>query len=151
MAISNSYNFRQASEHVTTSGVVGPNRLKGLGDEGYQWLINLLPDDNEHAVPDEQTVVETQGVNYVYIPVDFERPLMGDYEKFAAALDAAGDSKIHIHCAANFRVSAFYALYAMSRGLWSEDQARGFIEDIWQPALFPEWVIFMEEVRQKMS
>lgn len=149
MAISNSYNFRKVSDRLTTSGVVGPNRLKGLAEEGYEVLINLLPDNNEHAVPDEKAIVEAQGVRYVYIPVDFNHPRSSDYEQFAAALDAAGGSKTHVHCAANFRVSGFYAAYAQSRGLWTAEEAAAFVEGIWQPDLFPGWPEVLQAAAQR--
>lgn len=147
MTISNSYNFRAIDERTTTSGVVGPNRLKGLAAEGYALLINLLPDDTEHSIPDEQDIVESQGVKYVHIPVDFRQPGLADYEQFAAAMDAAQGQKKHIHCAANFRVSAFYSLYAVQRGYWDAARADAFVRDLWEPELFPGWPEFMTAVR----
>lgn len=146
MAISNSYNFRQLSESVTTSGVVGGNRLKGLAAEGYTMLVNLLPDDNEHAVPDEQQIVESQGLEYVYIPVDFLNPTEEEYRQFCAVLDRAGSAKMHIHCAANFRVSAFYGRYACERGLLSPAQAEALIRALWNPDRFSCWQIFLADV-----
>lgn len=148
MSIENSYNFRRINERLTTSGVVGPNRLKGLAPEGYELVINLLPDDNEHAVPHEQSIVESQGVEYVYIPVDFQAPRLSDYEQFASAMDAAQGRKIHIHCAANFRVSAFYSVYAIQQGLWSQAQADEFVRELWEPDLFAGWPEFMQEAQK---
>lgn len=149
MAIGNSYNFRRVSDDLTTSGVVGANRLLGLEPEGYEVVVNLLPDDSEYAVPDERGIVESQGVEYVYIPVTFDRPRYADFEQFCTALENASGKKIHVHCAANYRVSAFYALYAMKHGLWDEAQAQAFIEDLWRPEDSRGWPEFMAEVREK--
>lgn len=149
MAIANSYNFRRASDLVTTSGVVGTNRLKGLAPEGYEMVINLLPDSSEYAVENEADIVESQGVEYVYIPVDFKSPTLNDYDRFAAVLDQAKGRKVHIHCAANYRVSAFYALYAESTGLWSSAKAREFIHGLWQPQEHEGWPGFIAEVREQ--
>ena len=146
MAIKNSYNFRVVSDQLTTSGVVGSNRLKGLADEGYSLVINLLPDDNEHAVADEKSVVEAQGVEYVYIPVDFFNPTQQEYKLFSTALDRAINQKVHIHCAANFRVSGFYARYALERGLWTAAEADAFVRELWNPDRFPCWVAFIKPV-----
>lgn len=145
MAIENSYNFRRVSDKVTTSGVVGPNRLKGLAAEGYELVVNLLPDTSEYAVPGERETVESQGVTYVHIPVDFGRPERSDFERFAAILDEARGKKIHIHCAANYRVSVFWALYAQQRGLCSEAEAQDFIHSLWRPQEYPGWPEFMVE------
>lgn len=147
MAIRNSYNFREVHDKVTTSGVVGANRLRGLAEEGYGLVINLLPDDSEYAVPDEREIVEGLGVDYVHIPVDFHQPQEADYERFAQAMNAAGGGKVHIHCAANYRVSAFYAIYATRQGLWTANDAEAFVSDIWNPADFPEWGEFMKRMQ----
>lgn len=146
MAIANSYNFRKVNDALTTSGVIGGNRLKGLAAEGYEVVINLLPDDNEHAVPEEGDIVEAQGVEYVYIPVDFAQPRADDFACFVQAMDAAQGRKTHVHCAANYRVSAFYSLYAVQKGLWTEAEAQNFVHDLWRPADFPAWTRFMDDI-----
>jgi len=58
MTIANSYNFKRANKFVTTSGVVGASRLKGLRSEGYDAVVNLLPDESKYAVEDERKIVE---------------------------------------------------------------------------------------------
>ncbi len=144
--IDHSYNFRKISDELTTSGVVGAEGLKKLATQGYEGVVNLLPDSSEHAVPDERDIVESQGIEYVYIPVDFRTPARSDFARFSEALDRLADRKIHIHCAANYRVSAFYSLYEVSRGRWSRDQATDFIHDTWQPAEYPGWSEFIDEI-----
>ena len=67
------------------------------------------------------------------------------------AMDAAGDKTIHVHCAANYRVSAFYALYAMHKGLWTLQQAEEHMRGIWNPADYPAWQSFIELQRQRIS
>lgn len=144
--IEDSYNFRMISDRLTTSGVVGADRLKALASQGYEVVVNLLPDSSEHAVSNEQDIVESQDVEYIYIPVDFRTPGRSDLTRFSEALDRLSDRKIHIHCAANYRVSAFYSLYAVSRGRWSTDQATDFIHSVWQPADYPGWTEFIDEI-----
>ena len=151
MAIANSHNFRRVSDLVTTSGVVGPNRLKGLAREGYDVVINLLPNESKYAAKSEREITEKQGLKYVYIPVDFESPTLADYNQFVLAIEEAEGGKVHIHCAANYRVSAFYALYAESRKLWSRAEAEAFIQDLWQPQERPPWPEFVAEVRRQDS
>ena len=151
MTIENSHNFRRVSDLVTTSGVVGPDRLKSLGLEGYAVVINLLPDESKYAAESEREITEKQGVKYVYIPVDFESPTLADYDQFVLAIEEAKGGKVHIHCAANYRASAFYALYAESRELWSRNEAEAFIQDLWQPQERPPWPEFIAEVRERDS
>lgn len=149
MAIENSYNFKRVDALVTTSGVVGRNRLKDLGLEGYDVVINLLPNDSEYAIENEQQIVEEQGVKYVYIPVNFKNPTLSDYDQFVAALEGAKERKTHIHCAANYRVSAFYSLYAESRKMWSQSEAQEFIHSLWRPLERQGWPEFMAKVRER--
>ena len=139
MPIEQSYNFRRINDDLSTSGVVGAERLRELSAEGYEVVINLLPDSSEQAVADECDIVESQGIEYVHIPVDFQHPAVSDFQAFSRALDATQGKKIHIHCAANYRVSAFYAHYARVHRLWSETEAESFVHSLWEPQDYSGW------------
>ena len=145
MGIEDSYNFRRIDDGVTTSGVVGAKRLSGLAGEGYGAVINLLPDDSEWAVEDEQAIVEGQGLEYVYIPVDWDAPTTADLDAFSAAMARVGERRVHVHCAANFRVTAFYGLHAQRSGEWSTEQAAALVADVWSPADHPQWETFIAQ------
>ena len=151
MHIENSDNFRRVSDLMTTSGVVGAERLGSLASEGYKVVINLLPDNSKYAVKNERQLVEAQGVKYVYIPVDFKHPVPSDYDAFASALDEAKGQKVHIHCAANYRVSAFYALYAEARGVWSRAEAQTFVQALWQPQEAEGWPEFIAQIEARSA
>jgi len=149
MAIADSYNFRRINDRLTTSGVVGEQRLKSLGAEGYDVVINLLPDECDYVVADERQLVEEQAIKYVYIPVDFIHPTLSALDQFMSVMDTEQESKVHIHCAANYRVSAFYALYAETRKLWSQAKAQDFIESLWQPEENEGWRKLIARVRER--
>ncbi|WDP89053.1 MAG: protein tyrosine phosphatase family protein [Desulfobacter sp.] len=145
MDIETSYNFRKIHDRLTTSGVVSRDCLKTLAVQGYEVLVNLMPDESEYAVSDEQRIVMAQNLEYIYIPVDFEQPEDSDFIRFSAELERVldKDRKVHIHCAANYRVSAFCALYAVHNDIWSIDKAWSFIHDVWQPADHRGWSEFI--------
>jgi protein tyrosine phosphatase (PTP) superfamily phosphohydrolase (DUF442 family) len=145
MDIEASHNFRRISDKLTTSGVVRPNLLKALGSQGYEVVVNLLPDSSEHAVRDERDIVESQSIEYLHIPVDFKKPSQSDLALFSATMDRVGARKTHVHCAANFRVSAFYSLYQVRRGHWTAERAIEFIHDVWKPADHPGWSEFISD------
>jgi len=48
-------------------------------------------------------------------------------------MDELGDTPTHVHCAANWRVSAFFYRYRVERLGWSEAAARPDLEAIWEP------------------
>lgn len=146
MDIEASHNFRRISARLTTSGIVHPDGLKALREQGYEVVVNLLPDSSEYAIPDERETVESQGIEYIHIPVDFKRPTSSDFLKFSEALGRVNEKKVHVHCAANYRVSAFYSLYMVDSGLWSLDKAMEFIRSIWQPTEHPGWSDFIGDI-----
>jgi uncharacterized protein (TIGR01244 family) len=146
MGIEESVNFKRIDERLTTSGLVNAEALGQLRHEGYDAVINLMP-DSESPIPDEAQIVEDQGLDYVYIPVDFNQPRPADLEAFCEALDARVDGKVHVHCAANYRVTAFYGLYALKHGLCTPDEADELVHSVWNPDEFPAWATFMTNER----
>lgn len=149
MAIEGSYNFHRVSEKITTSGVVGADRLAALGSEGYDAVVDLLPEASEYSVADEASIVAEQGLDYVHIPVDFAAPTIADLDAFTDALDRLEGRRVHVHCAANFRVTAFYGLYAVAKGLQSAAEADELARLFWDPADDPVWVDFIARARRR--
>ena len=147
MSIEDAYNFRHIHERLTTSGFVTAAHLDHLGDDGYGAVINLLPDGHDLALADEGRILAEQGVDYVYLPVDFDAPTRADLDAFTDAMDTRTDQKIHVHCAANYRVSAFYSLYARRRGLCTAAEAERLVAEIWNPAEHPVWAAFLVDQR----
>jgi protein tyrosine phosphatase (PTP) superfamily phosphohydrolase (DUF442 family) len=62
------------------------------------------------------------GMTYVHIPVDFQNPTERDFDAFCTALKEASDGPVHMHCIANYRVSAFF--YRYRRTVLGMDAAR---------------------------
>ena len=139
MEIESSRNYRVISELLTTSGEIGFNEIKSLSQMKYDIVINLLPDGHEDMLPNESELIESYGLKYIHIPVDFENPELGQYKKFSQAIESYKEKKVHIHCGCNWRVSAFYAAYSVSNGIWSQQQARDFVNSIWEPVNYPKW------------
>ncbi len=149
MTIDGSVNFRRINDTLTTSGLVSAEQVASLGDDGYQAVINLLPDDSEHTLATEEALVTGQGLDYVHIPVDFAAPTHADLEAFAAAMDDHRDQLVHVHCAANYRVSVFYGLYASRRGLCTVEDADELVHGLWDPAQHPAWATFIADERAR--
>ena len=146
MAVSDAYNFRRVNERLATSGVVSEEQLAELAPEGYQAVINLLPEESQYAVPRERAIVEEQGLSYTGIPVDFAAPTEADYRQFVAAMRATAGKQLLVHCAANYRVSAFYAIYAVEQLGWSSGHAYDFIGGTWNLEEHPVWEAFVADM-----
>ena len=143
------YNYVQITPRLATSGVVPADEFATISEAGYQIVINLLPNDNKYAVSDEDSIVSSVGMQYVHIPIDIENPTVEDYARFEAAMDAASDQSVWVHCAANWRVSAFVGLYAQTRLGWSHERAKELVSEIWDPT--PPWVELAERVLSERS
>ena len=146
MSVDQAYNYRKIDDKVSTAGVLSEEHLISLGPEGYEAVVNLLPMDSEYAVKGEGDIVQSQGLDYRYIPVDFAAPNEDNYREFTRALDELRGRKLMIHCAANYRVSAFYAMYAHQHLDWTSEQASEWISSIWDPKDHAPWAEFVSTV-----
>ncbi|HKX78973.1 MAG TPA: protein tyrosine phosphatase family protein [Novosphingobium sp.] len=125
--------WHRLDDRLTTSGQPSEEQLAAIADLGVHHVINLGPHEHEKAMPDERASVEALGITYTYIPVDFERPAEADFTRFCEAMRAAGDEKVHVHCIANLRVSAF--LYRYRRDVLNVEPATALAEmdRLWRP------------------
>ncbi len=48
---------------------------------------------------------------YIHIPVDFENPTIENLKLFLTLLSSLEDKKVLVHCALNYRASAFMYVY----------------------------------------
>ena len=127
------HNFRRLSPTLTTSGQPDEAQFAALRDAGVETIINLALSTSPRALPDEAAMLAGLGLRYIHIPVEFTAPTEADFEAFARAMDGLGDTPVHIHCAANYRVSAFLYRYRVGRLGWIEDAARPDLDAIWEP------------------
>ena len=127
------YNFRRLSPNLTTSGQPTEEQFAQIASAGVRTVINLGMSDSPHALPNEAELLAGLGLRYIHIPVDFAEPKESDFELFADALDGLGDTLLHIHCIANYRVSAFLYRYRRERLGWTEAEARPDLDALWQP------------------
>lgn len=143
MSVDQAYNFRKVSDSISTAGVLSEEQLGALQPEGYTAVISLLPEDSEYAIKGEKDMVLRQGLSYTCIPVDFSAPRESDYYAFEQSMRELPGARLMIHCAANYRVSAFYAIYSRRNLGWTAEQAQTFISAIWNPSEHAPWADFI--------
>ena len=127
------YNFLRIDDNITTSGQPDEVKLTELRDMGVMHIINLGLHDHEKALPNEVATVLGLGMDYIHIPVQFSNPTEEDFEQFCVVLDTLKDEKIHIHCIANYRVTAFLYRYLRDVLGMNDADARAPMDKIWQP------------------
>lgn len=145
------YNFKQINDHIITGGQPMEAQLRAAAAEGFETVINLATLDPRYALPDEAGLVRELGMEYIHIPVEWGNPQKSDFAAFEAAMRTAVTHKTLIHCAANYRVTAFYSLYAMKHLGWTAAQADALMAHVWKPGEYPIWDQFVAEVRAEIE
>jgi protein tyrosine phosphatase (PTP) superfamily phosphohydrolase (DUF442 family) len=139
------YNFLSYNELLSSSGMPTTEQMKSVAEAGVQVVINLAPHEVPNALPGEPELVNSLGMQYVNIPVTWGTPTQDDLKTFIEEMDARKDKKIHVHCQANFRASAFIALYRVLKLGWNTDDAMKVMHEIWDEDEYPVWKMFIED------
>ena len=143
------YHLKQVSDLLACAGQPREGQLQSIADDGYQVIINLGLSDGKYALADEAASVAKLGLTYHHIPVIFDDPQLSELNDFIKLMNEHSHQKTLVHCAANYRASAFTGLYLFSADILSQDEMRGFIEDVWQPDGI--WQQFIDEAVEKLN
>ncbi len=127
------YHWHRLDDRITTSGQPSEAELAKIAALGVRHVINLGLHSHEKALPDEAASVAALGMTYIHIPVDFQNPTEVDFQTFCTAMDTSRDAPVHVHCIANYRVSAFFFRYR--RDVLGMDAGRALtdLDALWTP------------------
>jgi protein tyrosine phosphatase (PTP) superfamily phosphohydrolase (DUF442 family) len=140
------YNYQFLSEKLSSSGMPTAEQMKAVAEAGTQVVINLVPVTVRDALPNEDTLVESLGMKYVHIPVNWNNPIRQNLDDFFHAMDEYKDEKVLVHCQANYRASSFVMLYRVLRLNWKKEDAMPVMEKMWNPEDFPVWQKFIDNI-----
>ena len=137
---------------VITAGLPTIEEFSLLQQAGVKTVINLIPNNNPNALKNEQKVVTDLGMQYHNISVDWQQPTLENVEQFFALMRANNNQPVLIHCAANYRASAFYYLYLATQQHQAVD-----INNVLSPwgdlptsfKEYPQWQVLIEKVKQQ--
>lgn len=104
-------NYIKINELISTSGQPSVEQFKEIANNEYEVVINLALHNASNAIENEDKIVTDLKMAYFHIPVDFENPKISDLKLFLNLLQALGANKVWVHCALNYRVSAFMYVY----------------------------------------
>ena len=128
-------NYVKINELISSSGQPKVEELELIANEGFEVVINLAVPTTSNALENEDKIVSSLNMSYIHIPVDFENPKISDLKLFLNILQALGANKVLIHCAKNYRVSAFMYVYHKYILHTPFEQIDLSIFDMWQPSL----------------
>lgn len=141
------YNYLKIDDRLITGGQPTAEQIRAAAAEGFTAVINLAVVNPSTPLQDEGVLVQALGMTYDHIPVDWNNPTDGDFAAFEEVFERRAAGKILLHCAANFRVTAFYSLYAQKHLGWSESQAEALRATIWAGSDYPIWEDFIARKR----
>jgi len=127
------YHWRRLDDRITTSGQPTESQLADIHALGVRHVVNLGLHSHEKALPDEGASLSRLGMTYIHVPVDFQHPRDGDFDQFCSVMEQLKDQPVHVHCIANYRVSAFFYRYRRDVLGMDETQARADMGDVWHP------------------
>lgn len=138
-------NLLALGPRLATGGQPSEAQLAALAARGFDAVVNLGLLDPRYCLPDEAASCAALGLDYHHIPVDFRAPQPGDFERFRATLRRLDAERVFVHCAMNYRVSCFVALYGECELGWSREQTDAHVRSIWQPDAV--WTRFLAQMR----
>ncbi|MBV7317507.1 protein tyrosine phosphatase family protein [Shewanella sp. NIFS-20-20] len=114
-ALENITAVQKTDTRVITAGLPKPEEYSSLAQSGVDVVVNLMPDASNDSYQNEAQLVTNAGMEYIYIPVDWQNPTIDDVNQFFAVMLAHQNQDVLVHCKANFRASAFYYLYEVTQ------------------------------------
>ncbi len=141
--------WQRLDARTTTSGRLKRQNIAELAAIGVRHVINLAMADSPGRLAREAELLAVAGIGYSHIPVPFSAPDETHFAAFVAALEAEAEP-VHVHCIANWRVSAFFYRYHRRVKGMDKTAARSLLEQQWTPetSLYPgarTWAAFIAE------
>ncbi len=137
-------NAYQVFDWLWTSGQLSERDILGLSALDIDVVINLALPTSSPALPGEAELVTQQGLVYIQIPVEWEKPKPEQFAQFVGTLKAFEGHNIWVHCAKNMRVSAFIYLYRKLILSEIEEEASLPMREIWTPN--ETWQAFIKNI-----
>ena len=126
-------NYKEYSPTFASAGQPGEEHWQAVRDAGFGQVIYIAMSNSRSALAGEDAIVKELGMDYVHIPVIWDAPSPSDFYAFASIMQREPDRKTLLHCAANYRASAFAFLY---RAIYEDVPvavAKADMNEIWRP------------------
>ena len=114
----------EAIKKFGTAGQPSEDQFAVIAENGYQHVINIGMPDHPKALSNEGALVAAQGMNYIHIPVPFDKPTPDHVRLFCEMLSQIRQEKVLVHCIMNYRVSAFMYHYLSKMENHNENNAK---------------------------
>ena len=135
-------NFSQSTPNLACCGQPSHDSFKAIREAGFMVVINLGINNTVYSLNNERELVTSFGLSYHTIPVEFDKPLLTDLIQFFNVMDC-NFHKTLVHCASNYRASAFVGLWMYHTKKITLDGLNAYSCQFWQPNEI--WLSFIKE------
>lgn len=136
-------NTRAVFDGLWTSGQLSLEDVGRLPELGIEAVIHLALPTAANALRGEAEAVTGLGMTFIQIPVPWEKPEPWHLQQFFGVMDTFTGHHVWVHCAKNFRASAFVYLYRRLRLAETHEVAQHPMCTVWEPN--PIWQAFIEQ------
>lgn len=126
-------NFRQYNDWFASAGQPTSPQLNLLRTQGFERIVYIAFTDHKFSIADEDRQVKTLGMDYLQVPVDWDRPVPSEFYAVADYLQRGKGKKTLLHCQVNMRATAFSFLYRVIYEQVPIAQAKADMNSVWQP------------------
>lgn len=151
MSIQEIKNYCQVNDLLSLGGQPTEEQLRSLSRDGVKVVINLATINPRYSLPDEAATARALNMIYYHVPVEWGNPTEDDFESFENVFRQFSNEKMFVHCASNFRATAFYALYAQKNLGWTDEQANQLMAPVWDGSSYPIWDSFIQQMKTTMK
>ena len=135
------YNYYALPQTLGSSGQPTVEQFAAIRASGFDVVVNLAMPDSENALAEEGKFVSENSMTYIHIPVPWDAPKVDHLAQFLGVMDAMTNQgkKVWVHCAANYRASAFsYKYLTMQKGRTDKDASTPLLT-AWLPQMDENW------------
>ena len=138
------HRYLKYSDSYASSSQPSEAELKVVAASGVKRVIYIALNDSHGALKDEDKIVQSLGMQYVHIPVDFKNPTLKDFQDFVSLMQSEPDMNTLLHCQVNLRASTFSFLYRTIFQDVPVAEAKADMDSIWEPN--KDWFKFIQTV-----
>ncbi|MEM8594684.1 MAG: protein tyrosine phosphatase family protein [Pseudomonadota bacterium] len=135
--------FEEINDELACAGQPSAAQFQELADEGYEIVFNLAMDNSIGYLENEKQLVESAGMRYIHLPVNWGEPQIYDVLKYFAMLGGLRGKRVLTHCTLNATSSCFVYMYRRFILKHDEKQARHTMARYTR--LTPAWIDIIDQ------
>lgn len=138
------HNYHQYDEKLAAAAQPTAEQLAELKAQGWEVVVNLAPTTTRNALPNEASIVENLGMDYVHFPVDCSNLRPFHYQTFRGILKGVENRRVFVHCGGNIKSSNLIHMYQVLEQGVAHQTALATLKTIQNPE--PKWFTYFESM-----